>query len=75
MKFSEISVGDWLEDEWWPFDIQGKVVKKLKTRIHLRLLHQCYIQGQLRYIGDVLSYDKTHCQFLHKMPEYSNILN
>lgn len=67
MKFSEINVGDHVEDEWWPFNIQGRIIKKLKTRIHLRLFNDCYTEGRFRCVGEIITYDKPHCQYLRKI--------
>lgn len=39
-------------DRWWPYR-PGKVIKVLKTRIHVRW-----------FDGEVWSYDKAHQQFL-----------
>lgn len=56
MSFDEISVGDVVEDKWWPTTIYGKIVKKMKTRVVLR-----------KAGGEEITYDAAHCVFLRRI--------
>lgn len=55
MKFKDVKVGMMVEDTWWPYDVSGKVIKKLKTMVHVRL-----------FCGAIWQYDKEHVQFLRR---------
>ena len=61
MKFKDIKLKMKVYDKWWPTTYSGRVVKKLKTRIHIETR-----------LGEIIVYDKTHCQFLEKQTRKTN---
>lgn len=55
MKYSELKVGQYVWDRWYPEFGVGEIVKILKTRIHI-LFRRTGLQR----------YDKAHLQFLER---------
>jgi len=55
MEFNNLKVGSKVKDYFYGKCKTGKVIKKLKTRVHIQYS-----------IDDVLIYDKAHVQFLKK---------
>ena len=56
MKFKDIRKGMIVEDRWFQEWGLGKVVKKLKTVVHIDFANE-----------GIIVFDASHCQFLDKV--------
>lgn len=57
----KFKVGDKVWDSWWPWR-KGKVVKVLKTRVHIHFDKTIW-----DYASGIWNYDKAHFSFLRLM--------